>query len=177
MTIRYGIYLKIEARAGLSLYSELLGDLKKSSYINADETEWKLDGVNHWLWKFAGRKVSITHINRSRGSRVVEDILGKKYDGVLISDFLSAYNKIDAKAKQKCIVHLKRDLLKISKRYSCDKSILRYVKSKVTPIVKTKYLLSYSYTFILETIRSLLKYISAGGQYPEPNVVFHYCKS
>ena len=29
---------------------------------------------------------------------------------------------------------------------------------KVTPIVKTKYQLSYSYTFIFETIRSLLKY-------------------
>ncbi len=115
-------------RAGLPLYSELLGALKKSSYINADETGWKLDGVNHWLWKFTNKKVSITHIDRSRGSGVVEDILGKKYDGVLISDFLSAYNKIDAKAKQKCIVHLKRDLIKISKRYASDKSILRYLK-------------------------------------------------
>lgn len=116
------------SRAGLPLYSELLGALKKSSYINADETGWKLDGVNHWLWKFANKKVSITHIDRSRGSRVVEDILGKKYDGVLISDFLSAYNRIEAKAKQKCIVHLKRDLIKIKERYSCDKSILRYVE-------------------------------------------------
>ena len=39
-------------------------------------------------------------------------------------------------------------------------------KSKVTPIVKTKYRLRYSYTFILETVRSLPKYISAGGEYP-----------
>ena len=116
------------ARAGLSLYSELLGDLRKSSYINADETGWKLDGTNHWLWKFTNKKVSITHIDRSRGSGVVEDILGKKYDGVLISDFLSAYNPVVAKAKQKCIVHLKRDLIKIKERYSCDKSILGYVE-------------------------------------------------
>ena len=116
------------ARAGLSLYGELLGDLKKSSYINADETGWKLDGINHWLWKFTNKKVSITHIDRSRGSKVVEDILGKKYDGVLVSDFLSAYNPVVAKAKQKCIVHLRRDLIKISKRYSGDRSILRYVK-------------------------------------------------
>ena len=58
----------------------------------------------------------------------MEDILGKKYDGVLISDFLSAYNKIDAKAKQKCIVHLRRDLIKIKERYSCDRSILRYTE-------------------------------------------------
>ena len=116
------------SRAALPLYNELLKSLKKSSYINADETGWKLDGINHWLWKFANKKVSITHIDRSRGSRVVEDILGKKYDGVLISDFLSAYNPVVAKAKQKCIVHLKRELIKISKRYSCDKSILRYIK-------------------------------------------------
>jgi len=116
------------ARAGLPLYSELLGDLRKSSYINADETGWKLDGINHWLWKFTNKKVSITHIDRSRGSGVVEDILGKEYRGVLVSDFLSAYNKIDAKAKQKCIVHLKRDLIKIKERYSCDRSILRYIK-------------------------------------------------
>ena len=115
-------------QAALPLYSELLGDLKKSSYINADETGWKLDGINHWLWKFANKKVSITHIDRSRGSRVVEDILGKKYDGVLISDFLSAYNKVEAKAKQKCIIHLKRDLIKIKERYSCDKSTLRYAE-------------------------------------------------
>ena len=38
---------------------------------------------------------------------------------------------------------------------------------KVTPIVKTKYQLRYSYTFILETVRSLPKYISAGGEYPK----------
>jgi len=41
---------------------------------------------------------------------VVEEILGKKYDGILVSDFLSAYNKIEAKAKQRCLVHLLRDL-------------------------------------------------------------------
>ena len=116
------------ARTALPLYNDLLKDLKKSSYINADETGWKLDGINHWLWKFTNKKVSITHIDRSRGSGVVEDILGKKYDGVLISDFLSAYNPVVAKAKQKCIVHLKRDLIKIKERYSLDKSILRYTE-------------------------------------------------
>ena len=38
------------------------------------------------------------------------------------------------------------------------------IDTKVTPIVKTKYRPGYSYTFILETIRSLLKYTSAGGK-------------
>ena len=43
----------------------------------------------------------------------------------------------------------------------------RDLNTKVTPIVKTKYRLRYSYTFILETVRSLPKYISAGGEYPK----------
>ena len=68
----------------------------------------------------------VTHIDRSRGSKVVEDILGKKYGGVLISDFLAAYNRIESK-KQKCIVHLKRDILKAKERYCDDMSILRYI--------------------------------------------------
>jgi len=59
------------SRAALPLYSELLGDLRKSLYVNANETGWKLDGVNYWLWKFANKKVSITHIDRSRGSKVL----------------------------------------------------------------------------------------------------------
>ncbi len=54
--------------------------------------------------------------------------MGKKYDGVLISDFLSAYNSIETKAKQKCIVHLKRELARLSDRYFSDKSILRYIE-------------------------------------------------
>ena len=45
--------------------------------------------------------------------------------------------------------------------------VLDPVHYKVTPIVKTKYRLSYSYTSILETVRSLPKYISAGGEYPK----------
>ena len=115
-------------RAGLPLYNELLKDLRKSTYINADETGWKLDGKNFWLWKFANKKVSITHIDRSRGAKVVENILGKKYGGILISDFLSAYNRVETEAKQKCIVHLKRELTKIKERYCYDKSILRYIE-------------------------------------------------
>lgn len=116
------------ARAGIPLYEKLLGRIKNSSYIGVDETGWKLDGKNYWLWKFTNSKVSITYIDKSRGAKVVENVLGKKYDGVLISDFLSAYNRIEAKAKQKCIVHLNRDLKKLENHYSDDKSILRYIE-------------------------------------------------
>ena len=59
---------------------------------------------------------------------MVEDILGKDYSGVLISDFLSAYNKIKTKAKQRCLVHILRDLKKVAEYWHNDKEVLGYCK-------------------------------------------------
>ena len=59
---------------------------------------------------------------------MVEKLLGKDYDGVLISDFLSAYNKILAKAKQRCLAHITRDLDKVIQYWHNDKEVSRYCK-------------------------------------------------
>ncbi|MCX5668184.1 MAG: transposase, partial [Candidatus Omnitrophica bacterium] len=115
--------LKVEA---LPVYNDLLASLKKGPFIHADETGRPIDGINHWLWKFSNKKICFSHIDKGRGQKVVEDILGKSYDGVLISDFLSAYNKIDAKAKQRCLAHIFRDLDKVIEYWRSDKEVLRY---------------------------------------------------
>ena len=115
-------------RAGSPLYRILMESLKKGSFIHADETGWKVDGETYWLWKFSNKKVSISHIDQSRGQKVVESILGKDYTGTLISDFLSAYNKIPAKNKQRCLIHILRDLEKVREYWHDDEEVLRYVK-------------------------------------------------
>jgi len=115
-------------RAGSPLYHMLMESLKKSLFIHADETGWKVDGKTRWLWKFSNKKVSVTHIDQSRGQKVVENILGKDYAGTLISDFLSAYNKISTKNKQRCLVHILRDLKKVKRYWQDDPEVLRYVQ-------------------------------------------------
>jgi transposase len=114
-------------RAGFPLYRILRESLKKGSFIHADETGWKVDGKNHWLWKFSNKKVSVSHIDESRGQKVLEKMVGDRYEGVLISDFLSVYNKISAKAKQRCLVHILRDLEKVKVYWHDDREVLRYV--------------------------------------------------
>lgn len=54
-------------------------------------------------------------------------MVGDKYDGVLISDFLSAYNKIPAKNKQRCLIHILRDLDKVKEYWQDDQEVLRYI--------------------------------------------------
>ncbi len=115
-------------RAGSPLYQILMESIKKGSFIHADETGWKVNGENRWLWKFSNKKVSVSHIDQSRGQKVVENILGKDYAGTLISDFLSAYNKIPAKSKQRCLIHILRDLDKVKEYWQDDEEVLRYIK-------------------------------------------------
>ena len=115
--------LKKEAK---HIYDELLVSLKEGPFIHADETGNPMDGIGYWLWKFSNKRICYSHIDKGRGQKVVEDILGKDYRGVLISDFLSAYNKIKAKAKQRCLVHLLRDLKKVIEYWHNDKEVLRY---------------------------------------------------
>lgn len=121
-------------REALPIYDGLLSSLRKGSFIHADETGWKIDGAGHWLWKFCNKTISFSHIDKSRGQKVVEDILGKSYDGVLISDFLSAYNRIEA-VKQRCLAHIFRDLDKVIEYWRDDKEVLRYCE-RLTKIFK-----------------------------------------
>ena len=122
-----GFKTQIKEKA-LPIYRELLEELKKSPFIHGDETGWKLDGIGYWLWKLSNKRIVYSHIDKSRGQKVIEELLGKSYDGVLISDFLSAYNKIKTKGKQRCLVHLFRDLKKVIEYWHDDKEVLRYCK-------------------------------------------------
>ncbi len=108
------------------LYEKLLERMKNSRLLNIDETGWRNNGEVRWLWKFTNQDVSINQILNGRGQKDLEDVLGKKYNGIIISDFLSAYNKIKAKAKQRCLVHLAGDIKKIRERIPDDKVAMRF---------------------------------------------------
>lgn len=120
-----GFHNQLRKRS-LSLYEGLKEKIKKAPWIHADETGSRLDGKNHWDWVFATVHICLHVIRKSRGQKVVEEILGKCYGGVLISDFLSAYNRLEAKAKQRCLVHLLRDLKKALEQSSVDDPVHTY---------------------------------------------------
>lgn len=73
---------------------------------------------NHWLWVFANKDAALYQIDKSRGSKVVSDILDEKYQGVLTSDFYSAYNKLQARSCKRCLGHLLSEIKKVQKKIS-----------------------------------------------------------
>lgn len=97
-------------------YDEWKKELKSYNAINIDETGRRINGINHWLWAFVTKTISLYVVDKSRGSKVVEEVIGKDYKGCVGSDYFSAYNPINCN-KQKCWVHLLRDTSKIKKKY------------------------------------------------------------
>jgi len=82
--------------------------IRGSPHVHADETGWRLDGKKSWVWAFVNKRLVYYHVDRSRGRKVIKEILGKEFDGTLISDFYSVYLKLPYRM-QKCLVHLLRD--------------------------------------------------------------------
>ena len=97
-------------------YEHILEQIRHSAALHADETGWRLDGVNYWLWAFCTKEYCYYTITKCRGSPVVEQVLGVLYEGVLICDFLGVYNKLKALAKQRCYFHLFTELVKVDQR-------------------------------------------------------------
>lgn len=90
-------------------YQNLKEQLVNENVLGVDETGYRLCKANHWLWVFENFHLTFYTLEDNRSSRTLENVLGKIFNGTLVSDFFSAYNRIQAK-KQKCNAHLLREL-------------------------------------------------------------------
>jgi len=94
-------------------YNELLKLLPLEEAVNVDETGHKENGDKFWTWVFRTALYVLFKIDKSRGSKVLIDVLGKEFDGVLGCDYFSSYRKYMKDfhiAIQFCIAHLIRDI-------------------------------------------------------------------
>jgi len=89
-------------------YARLIRLMRQQAALHVDETGWRIDGDNHWLWVFVNEVVALYVISHSRGSKVPKALLGEDFQGVVISDFFSAYSPLEVE-KAKCWAHLLRD--------------------------------------------------------------------
>lgn len=93
-------------------YHRLLIVMRQQAAVHVDETGWRVNGDNHWLWVFISDAVTLYVLSHSRGSKVPKALLGPEFTGSLISDFYSAYSPLDYE-KGKCWAHLLRDAHKL----------------------------------------------------------------
>jgi len=94
-------------------YEELLERIPLEATLNVDETGHKDNGERFWTWVFKADLYVLFRIDKSRGSKVLLEVLGKEFEGTLGCDYFSAYRKFMKDfnvAVQFCIAHLIRDI-------------------------------------------------------------------
>lgn len=92
--------------------AELLERLRNSPVVQGDETGWRINGQTAWAWCFRDPQLAIFLIDKHRNRDVIQRVLGASFAGTLVSDFYAAYNGL-ACAKQRCLVHLLRELAQL----------------------------------------------------------------
>jgi transposase len=85
-------------------YDALLAELRQEAAVFADETSWWVGGPGWWLWTFTTPQTTVYRVDESRGSQVVEHVLGSDFQGMLVSDCLASYDPAPFR-KHKCIAH------------------------------------------------------------------------
>jgi len=90
-------------------YDKILTEIRKSRVKHADETQWRVDGINHWLWGFFTKREAYYTVEESRGKGVAEGNLKYSHpEDVLVRDDYGGYKKLPLK-HQSCWAHLLRN--------------------------------------------------------------------
>ena len=93
--------------------AELEQAVQQAPCVHADETGWREAGQRRWLWVVVTAVATVFTLAPSRGSAVIQGLLGVAFAGYLISDRWSAYTWIAPARRQVCWAHLKRDFQKL----------------------------------------------------------------
>lgn len=115
------------AKRGADTYEQLRQAIRGSPYVHADETGWREDGHNGYLWSFSTPDVRYFTYNKSRAHTVPEEVLGSAYQGMIVSDFYGGYS-YHLGLHQRCWVHLLRDLDALTDKHPDDPSVHLFVQ-------------------------------------------------
>lgn len=98
--------------------------IRISPMVQADETGWRENGHNGYLWGFSTPQVRyFTHGNRSKA--MVDAVLGEDFTGVLVTDFYAAYDHYPG-PHQRCWVHVLRDIHELKRLHPDDHGLARW---------------------------------------------------
>ncbi len=98
------------SKAIASAVEEARAYVKEQAQAHMDETGWYEKNKRFWMWVASVPLVTVFLIRNSRGGKVVKEILGEEFAGIINSDRWSAYNWLPVSSRQLCWAHLKRDI-------------------------------------------------------------------
>jgi transposase len=111
-------------------YHALRQQIRASLVVQADETGWRENGQNGYVW-FVGTPTGERYFEyqHSRAGAVINTLLGEDFAGVLTSDFYAAYNDTPGGRHQRCWAHLLQDLHALKADHATSLEVVVWAKA------------------------------------------------
>ena len=96
------------ADAVQSQYDSILDRIRNASILYIDETSIDVQGIKHWIWVFTTPSETFVAIRKSRGMKVLKEVLTTRFKGIIVCDGWKPYTKFTNHI-QRCWAHLLRE--------------------------------------------------------------------
>ena len=96
------------ADAVASEYDVILNRIRNAQVLYVDETSIDVQGKTHWIWAFTTPAETFVVIRKSRGIKVLLEVLTRQFKGTIVCDGWKPYAKF-TKHIQRCWAHLLRE--------------------------------------------------------------------
>jgi transposase-like protein len=81
-------------RRGAPPYEDLRQKIQALSVVHADETSWRNDGQNHWVWYAGNDELAFFNLDRHRTTEAACSVLGEKFGGTIVADAYASYKGV-----------------------------------------------------------------------------------
>ena len=89
-------------------YEAILERIRDAPILYVDETSIHVQGEKHWIWAFTTPSETFVVIRKSRGMKVLMEVLTRRFNGIIVCDGWKPYAKF-TKRLQRCWAHLLRE--------------------------------------------------------------------
>ena len=111
-----------------SEYEEILDRVRGAEVLYVDETSIKVQGKKYWIWAFTTPEETFVVIRKSRGMKVLLEVLTRRFTGIIVCDGWKSYTGFTNRI-QRCWAHLLREseylAEKIAEAAPLDKALRR----------------------------------------------------
>jgi transposase len=104
------------ADAVQSEYDAILNKIRGAPILYVDETGIHVQGEKHWIWTFTTPSETFFVIRKSRGTKVLIEVLTRRFKGIIVCDGWKPYARF-TKRLQRCWAHLLRESKDLSEKF------------------------------------------------------------
>jgi len=130
LTITPSSVLDLTRRASDALktdYKEIIRKIRRAKIIYIDETSIDVGGRKFWIWVFVTSRYTFVAVRKSRSKKVLDEILGENFKGVIVCDGWNAYSEYTAKI-QRCWAHLLREAKHLADKFQSGLNLHEGIK-------------------------------------------------